>query len=259
MGTDPIFRAQRRMGSVPMLAAALLVTAAFLGGQWEDSSALRQRASTDFREGRFTDAERALRLLSKQSPEDPAVLGFLGMVLDAQQKYEEAETFYQAALAKSSPSPALLNNVGNHYVALGKAEKARPYFERLLALDPMHANANLQLARIAVDQKQGGKALEYLSRVKDSDRAISLLRAEALHWAGKRVEASALLEKLSKSAGNDPRVQFSLGMTFARLDLYDRAETAFSAALTQSPGDFSVLYNLGRAAARAQQDRKSVV
>ncbi len=227
-----------------------LAMAALLAGQNEPPAALRREAAAGFRDGRFAEAEGALRRLLAQSPKDPGALGFLGAVLDAEQKYDEAESAYKRALAQSSPSPALLNNLGNHYMARGQAEKARTYFERLLAVEPMNPNANLQLARMATDRKQGGRALEYLSRIKDSDAAVTLLRGEALHWAGKRAEALALLDRLAQDP--DPRVQFSLGAAFARMALYDRAEAAFSAVLVRQPDDPTVLYNLGRAAARAQ-------
>src|SRR6187549_2355040 len=89
--------------------------------------------------------------------------------LDAEGKCDEAERHYQAALAEGSPSAALLNNVGNHYLVCGQTAKAQSYFERLLVINPLHANGNLQLARIAVERKQGAKALEHLARVKGSD------------------------------------------------------------------------------------------
>ena len=85
-----------------------------------------------------------------------------------QHKCGEAEPFYQQALAQGSPSLALLNNLGNHYVLCEDAEKARTYFERVLKLNPQHANANLQLARIATDRRQGTRALQYLARVGDA-------------------------------------------------------------------------------------------
>jgi len=236
----------------PLAFLASLAMAAVLAGQAETPSALSQQAGAAFRAGRYADAERALRLLLKQSPDDPAVLGFLGATLDAQEKYEEAEGFYLAALAKPNPSAALLNNLGNHYVAREQPDKARPYFERLLTLDPKHANANLQLARIAAGRKEGGKALEYLSRVDDPSPAVRLLRAEARHWAGDREGALRLLDELQRGDGGDPRVLFALGLAYARLELYDRAEAAFTALLSQLPEDYDVLHNLGRAAARAQ-------
>ncbi len=171
--------------------------------------------------------------------------------LDAEGKCDEAERHYQSALAKGSPSAALLNNAGNHYLVCGQTAKAQSFFERLLQLNPLHANASLQLARIAAGQKQGAKALEYLSRVKDSSPPVLLLRAEALHWAGKPADSLAILDNLQKEAQADPRLLFLLGLTCARLALYDRAEAAFNGALAHRPEDFEILFNLGRAAARA--------
>jgi tetratricopeptide (TPR) repeat protein len=170
---------------------------------------------------------------------------------DSEQKCEAAERIYQRALAEGSPSPALLNNAGNHYLLCGDAEKARSYFERLLARNPQHPNANLQLARFAADRHEGARALEYLSRLHEAEPGIRLLRAEALHWAGKRAEANALLDSLQSEIGGDPRLVFLYGLTCARIAAYDRAEAAFNAVLAERPDDFDVLLNLGRAAARA--------
>jgi len=172
--------------------------------------------------------------------------------LDAEHKCGEAERYYLEALAKAPPSPALLNNAGNHYLVCGQADKARAYLERLVRINPMHANANLQLARIATEEKQGAKALEYLARIKDAEPMVDLLRAEALHWAGKRAAALTMLQGLETKAHGDPQVLFLLGLTCARIGLYDRAEAAFNTVLVSHPDDFDVLFNLGRAAARAQ-------
>lgn len=172
--------------------------------------------------------------------------------LDAEGKCNEAEKYYQQALAKGPLTLALLNNLGNHYLTCGQHEKAQSYFEQLLKVNPAHPNANLQLARIAVDQKQGGKALEYLARVNESGPAVRLLRAEASHWAGKLDAARKILEGLEKEANGDPRLLFTLGTVYARIGVYDRAESAFQAVLVKHPGNFDVLFNLGRAAARAE-------
>lgn len=171
--------------------------------------------------------------------------------LDAAHQCGEAERFYQQALAQGPASMALLNNLGNHYVLCGDAEKARSYFERVLKLNPQHANANLQLARIATERRQGTKALDYLSRVGDSQPDTRMLRAEALHWAGKQAAALALLDGLRNEVAGDQRLGFLYGLTCARIGAYDRAEAAFSAVLAQHPDDFDVLFNLGKAASRA--------
>ncbi len=171
--------------------------------------------------------------------------------LDREGRCEEAQKYYRQALAQGSPSPALLNNLGNHYLICGQPQKARSYFEQLIKINPAHANANLQLARIATDQRQGSKALEYLARVKESGPAVRLLRAEASYWAGRHEAALSILNALEKEAGGDPPVLFSLGTVYARIGRYDRAESAFQAVLVKQPGNFDVLFNLGRAAARA--------
>jgi tetratricopeptide (TPR) repeat protein len=172
--------------------------------------------------------------------------------LDAEQRCSEAEQFYRQALAQGPPSVALLNNLGNHYTLCGDADQARSYFERVIKINPQHANANLQLARIATDRHQGTRALEYLARVGDSQPAIRMLRAEAMHWAGKQAAALTMLDGLRKETASDQRLGFLYGLTCARIGAYDRAEAAFNAVLVQRPDDFDVLFNLGRAAARAK-------
>ena len=178
--------------------------------------------------------------------------------LDAAHQCGEADRFYQQALAQGSPSLALLNNLGNHYVLCEDAEKARTYFERVLKLNPQHANANLQLARIATDRRQGTRALQYLARVGDSGPTIRMLRAEALHWAGNQAAALTMLDGVRKEAAADQRLGFLYGLTCARIGAYDRAEAAFSAVLVEHPDDFDVLFNLGRAAARAKHYDRAV-
>ena len=172
--------------------------------------------------------------------------------LDREGKCAEAEPYYQQALRADSPSPALLNNAGNHYLLCGQPEKARAQFERLLKSNPDHQNANLQLARIAAAERQGDQALAHLARLKDSSLTVLLIRAEALHWKGDAAAALRLLEGIEKQAGADPEFLAGLGAVYARTGHHGRAEAALHALAVQRPGDFAVLVSLGRAAARAR-------
>ena len=173
--------------------------------------------------------------------------------LDQEQKCGEAEQLYQQALTQGPPSPALLNNLGNHYFVCGDPEKARLYFERLVKVNSRHPNANLQLARLAVDRHDGAHAVEYLEQVSDAQPSTRMLRAEALYWAGKPAAARAMLDGVQREAATDPRLEYLYGLTCARIGEYGRAVAAFNAVLALHPDDFDVLFNLGRAAARAQQ------
>jgi tetratricopeptide (TPR) repeat protein len=172
--------------------------------------------------------------------------------LDGERKCEEAQILYDGALAKHPASAPLLNNLGNHYLVCGQSAKAQAVFERLVRLQPDHMNANVQLARIAADRKQGAKSLQYLSRIKDQNPAIRLLRGEAMYYAGDGPGALAILDGVEKESQADLRLLFALGLTCSRIGLYDRAERLFESVLVARPDDSEIIFQLGRAAARAQ-------
>lgn len=138
--------------------------------------------------------------------------------LDREGKCAESEPLYLRALSLGTPSPALLNNTGNHYVACGDAAKARKYFELLVKSNPAHPNANLQLARLAVEAKEGAEAAAFLKVV-------------ATH--------------------NEPELLAEAGILYARLGQFTVAQQVFQRVVAARPGDFVALWNLGRAAARA--------
>jgi len=213
-----------------------------------------QQVTAEFQQGRVTEAEQTLRAALQQAPHDPAALGLLGVILDAQKRYDQAEAAYQQALGLAPDSPALLNNIGNHCLQLGRIAPARTAFLKVLALDPKHANANLQLARLSVDARQGAAALKYLRRLPPGEAsapAVAVLRAQALHLSGQARAAEELLGEVEKRSGDDPRVSSSVGMTFADWKRYPEAEKAFTRALDAVPTDFEILYNAGLAAQRA--------
>ena len=228
------------------LVVILSLTCAFAQTRVE----LRSRALEALKNGKFAEAEQVLRALVDLKPDDTESLEMLAAALDSQGNFDEAERFYEQGLRKAPHSLPLLNDLGNHYVRRNDPERARAAFLKVLVIDPAHQNANLQLARIAADRKQGGEALVRLEHVKQTGPAIDLLRAEALYWAGKRVAAQNLITHV-EGGGEDPAIEFSAGMALARIGQYDRAETAFTRALAKEPTDFDALLNLGHAAVLA--------
>ena len=211
-------------------------------------------AAAAFERGDLAGAEQTLRAELRSNPNNAAALGMLGVVLDGAKKYAEAEEPYRRALALSPRSPRLLNNYGNHLVATGNAAAARGVFEKLLALDATHANANLQMARLELERKAGADALRHLDRLPAGLRAtpgVGLLRMQALYLTGRGAEADALLASLSAAMPEDPRLQFSAGLALASAARYEQAEKFFTQALKAAPANFDVLYNLGLAASHA--------
>jgi len=234
-------------------AFILLVSLSGLA-QSQVSDSVYDRAAAAFQTGKMAEAEETLRSILRSSPGDVRALGMLGVVLDAQKRFDEAERCYTQALRLAPGSAALHNNMGNHYLAKGLQERARASFQRVVSLDPHHPNANLHLAQMSVDAKEGQGALRFLDRLPAAEQmtpAAQLLRAQALYLAGKKERSEALLTELVKQASGDSRLAFSIGMIFVKWERFEQAEKAFNEALEAAPANLDVLYNLALAAMRA--------
>ncbi len=227
----------------------------------QHSSSSFSQAVEAFQQGHYAEAERAARALVRDHAGDARPLGLLAIILDAQKKYQEAEPYYLRALRLAPDSVSLHNNFGNHYVAQGDVARARAQYLKVVELDPGHPNANLQLAEISIKAKDGASALEYLSHLPETAFAQpgpALLRAQALHLAGKTKQAEQALDQMVQQAGNDPRASFSAGMVDASWKRYPEAEQAFGQALKADPSNFDIQYNLGLAALNARDFQRAL-
>lgn len=171
--------------------------------------------------------------------------------LDSENRCHESEMFYREALRKGSPAPALLNNAGNHYLSCGEPRRAKALFEHLVRINPAHSNANIQLARLALESHDGAQALRYLARVEEPSTVLDILRAEASYRAGQREPALALFRQAENGGHGDLQTLLLLSAAYSRLELYERAESTLTTLAARQPGDAAVLLNLGRVAARA--------
>ena len=212
------------------------------------------KVTESFQQGKVTEAEQVLRSALRSYPNEVQALALMGVILDAQARYEEAERSYTEALKLAPSSAALYNNLGNHYLARGMPDRAQKSFLRVISIDPHHSNANLQLAKTSVDSKQGQEALQYLhhlSTEEQSAAAVRLLRAQALYQTGQKESAESLLAQLEKEDPGDPRLAFSAGMVYVQWERFEEAERTFTRALEAAPANFDILYNLALAATRA--------
>ncbi len=208
-----------------------------------------------FQHGDAAQAESILHEILAQTPDDPSALGLLGVVLDNEKQYREAEIAFRHALRLTPRAPGLLNNYANHQLATGNLIGARATYLKVIALDPTRANANLQLAAIAVQQKHGSEALHYLNNIPGDTRAsppVQILKMRTLFLAGRDAEANTILKQLSNESHGDVRLNFTLGLTLAEAGKYNDAETCFSLALESAPANFDILYNLGLASDHAK-------
>ena len=226
----------------------------FLVAQQPSPELALDEAARAFEQGKTTEAEQKLRPVLEKHPSDLRALLLEGAVLDSTGRYSEAEGYYRRALKIAPASAQLLNNLANHYLASGNRSQAREFYLKAVAIDSEHPNANLQLARMSVEEKRGRQALAYLNRLGNSgsgDPVMLELRARAMSLAGECSEASEITSKLENQAAADWRVHFSAGAVYAGCKLYVQAEASFSRALDADPRNFDILYNLGLAALHA--------
>ncbi|MGH9401863.1 MAG: tetratricopeptide repeat protein [Terriglobia bacterium] len=239
----------RSLFSQSGLAFFLIVSLAFPQSRVPDS--VYQLAGAEMQKGDFAGAEATLRSTLKSHPRDPQALGMLGVALDAEKNYKQAGIYYAEALRLDPHSTSLLNNLGNHDLALGDITRARQRYLQVIALDPHHPNANLQLARISIQAGEGRAALRYLAELPADvahQVAVALLRAKALRMAGKQSEAETLLKTVANAGAGDPRVDYSAGMMEVEWKNYKEAEQFLRGALDADPTNFDILYNLGLSA-----------
>jgi tetratricopeptide (TPR) repeat protein len=223
------------------------------------STASLARAADFLRHGQPQEAEKLLSALVKAEPGSAAAWNLLGAALDEQDKHEQAQVAFDQAARLAPRSASVWNNLGNHYVACGNPAKALDSFRKVLALDPAHPNANLQLARIAVDRKDGAEALRRLAVLPDSESmgaAVALLRARALSMNGRKAESLLILDRLEKSA-DSPAAWYSIGLALAEQSEFVRAEALLARAVEAEPANSDFLYSLGLAALRANHPQRA--
>ena len=204
--------------------------------------------------GDAVHAEQILRDDLRLRPNDGEALGLLGVVLDQQKKYQEADPVYRRALALGPQSPPLRNNYGNHLLASSRFKQAQDEFLQVIAVDPSNVNARMQLARLALREKLPAKAASNLNGLPASVRERSdamLLRMQADYQIGQKTEADRILKQLSGEAEHDLDATLAIGSALFGAEQYEGAEKLFARGIELAPGSFDAVYDYGLAASRS--------
>jgi len=179
---------------------------------WAQSPQLRD-AMADLQRGNFAAAEPKLRAEVAAHPDDSWPLSFLAADLDSLKRVREADGLHRRAVAKAPRDGEVLNNFAAHlWLAVNEKESAAVY-EQILGIDPSHAGANLQLARMAVNAGDFAKAMAHFEIA---------LRRDPANFA----------------------VLYNLGIAATRAGKLERAHEVLEAALRQQPRNVDVLYAL---------------
>ena len=194
--------------------------------------------------GDFTTAEGKLKAELQSHPNEVEALSFLGVALDNQKKFAEAEALHRRALALAPGSNSILDKYASHLLVAGDEAGARRTFLKSLALDPADGYANLQLAQLALKANDGPEALKYLDRLSTEQAGkpdVVSRRVVALELSGRRAEA----QSLAAAFRTDADWNAFTGRALADAGELNGAETLFENALAASPDSFPLLFGLG--------------
>jgi tetratricopeptide (TPR) repeat protein len=156
-------------------------------------------------------AEGVLRGILKDDPENEAAVEQLTQLLLDQGKPADAVVLLEG-LTKRSPSPGLLDLLGDAYTQAKELAKAEQAYRKAIALDPSGLS------------HQRGLAQTLLAEEKYS-------------------EALAAYQKLADLMPDDPDVYLRIAQIYRELHQLDKAEENLVKARQYSPGSLEVMYN----------------
>ena len=148
-------------------------------------------------------------------PRDPEPHLSAGPLLEAQNRFADAEQEYKQAYALDPSSTDALTGMANIYMRGHRFTEAEEILRKLVALHPNDAAAHMQLGR--------------------------MLAAD-----GQPEPAQAELLLAQKLAPNDSSVQRDLADLYTDAKKYDQAEAQYRALLAAQPNDADLHYGLGR-------------
>lgn len=151
---------------------------------------------------------------AKLNPKDPEPRVSAALLLEKQNKLDDAAREYQAAAALDPKATEPVAGLANVYSKQKKLSDAEVQLRKLLSLDQGNANARLQLSRV--------------------------LAAE-----GKGDEAAALRDSSTSESAVDPRAALELGTGYVKSGNYAAAEEQFRIAVEGMPQDAEAHFALG--------------
>src|SRR5713101_3739537 len=111
------------VGGAPLVLSLLALASIPLVAQQPETELALDEAARVFEQGKMAEAEQKLRSVLEKHPSNLQALVLQGAILDSQQRFSEADPYYQRAMKVAPGSAQLLNNLANHYLASGRPSR----------------------------------------------------------------------------------------------------------------------------------------
>jgi Flp pilus assembly protein TadD len=203
------------------------------------------QAESLVRQGQWDQGISLLRQLLEAEPENLRALNLLGIALTGKGDPVAANReFRRAARIDPHFSPALKNLAVNEFTQKDFTAAER-HFSEALAVVPNDPLIHAYLGHIAYSRHQYRNAAAHLGKAGKlmHDPAVATELAESYVETGQQQRAFDLLSGLDQKSFSPPQ-QFSVGLSLARHELYDRAIPYFQTVNSAYPELYDAAFNL---------------
>lgn len=220
------------------------------------ADALFGMASVYEAQARLKDAEQALIRAVALRPDYWDNLNRLGLFYYRQRRFEEAAVQLRKMVSLTPDNSIAWLNLAAALRGGGKLSEATDALQKSIKISPSYpAYANLgnvyyQQHRYAESARQYEKALEFNAK----DYRVWINLANAYFWLNKSNDAAAdfrralpLLEDAVKLHPQDPTIQSSIGIVYAKLQEPSKAIAHLETAVALAPTDGAVLARMAEA------------
>jgi tetratricopeptide (TPR) repeat protein len=184
------------------------------------------------------EAVEAYQQAATLQPKDPEPHLSLGLLLEKQNRFADAELEYKQALGLDPSSTDALTGLANIYMRGHRFTEAEAVLRKLVTLHPDDANAHLQLGRmLAADGQNDNAIVELQSALKlaPGDGEVQRDLAEVYASGGKYDQAEAQYRSLLSTRPNDAELHLGLGQLLLKQKKFPQAQHELLAAINLKP------------------------
>lgn len=214
------------------------------------------------RAGRFAEAERELRTLLAQQPDDADALQLMGIAASSQGRVEEGLAWFDRAKAARPRTLAFMQNRAQALFQLGRFAQAREELQAMAVIAPDHPAVGDMLARLTHEEgvahhaagrfEEAAQSYERaiaggldLPQVRMNLAAVHDAQAAAHYAEGRFPEAEQSARRALAAAPDWPQAMNNLGNAIAAQGRHDEAVRCFREILVRHPGEENALVNMG--------------
>ena len=209
----------------------------------------------------FARGQALLNAIREKDPGMYIVPFYLGEAALAQREWEQASTEFRNCLQLSPEFEPAMTGFARSLTFQGKAEEAREWAQKALALNPQSYQALYELGFLE-SSRDRKRAIEYYKKavaIQPSyaalQRDLGTLELQEANFA----ESAEHLEKAIDLGLNDASILNSLGLAYGRTQRLEKAVEAYKKALVLSPDTAEIHLNLAVAYERLQRGKQAKI